>query len=68
LALAFGLAFGLGGRETAAQMWSDWYRRSREISKVQTAVEVGSRRMENERVMEAQRREPTDGGRYRETR
>src|SRR5205823_1861038 len=24
LALAFGLAFGLGGREQAAEIWSDW--------------------------------------------
>jgi hypothetical protein len=24
LALAFGLAFGLGGREQAAQIWADW--------------------------------------------
>src|SRR5438093_4860790 len=29
VALAFGLAFGLGGRETAAQILSDWYGRSR---------------------------------------
>ncbi len=26
MALAFGLAFGLGGREQAAQIWSDWRR------------------------------------------
>ncbi len=32
LALAFGLAFGLGGRDTAAQMWSEWYRRSRQAA------------------------------------
>lgn len=32
LALAFGLAFGLGGRDTAAQIWSEWYRRSREAA------------------------------------
>jgi hypothetical protein len=29
LALAAGLAFGLGGRETAAEIWRDWYDRSR---------------------------------------
>jgi hypothetical protein len=29
VALAAGLAFGLGGRETAAEMWRDWYERSR---------------------------------------
>ncbi len=32
LALAFGLAFGLGGRDTAAQIWSEWYRRGREAA------------------------------------
>lgn len=32
IALALGLAFGLGGRETAAQMWQDWYQRSREVA------------------------------------
>lgn len=30
LALAAGLAFGLGGRETAAQIVQDWYRQGRE--------------------------------------
>ena len=29
VALAVGLAFGLGGRETAAELWRDWYERSR---------------------------------------
>ncbi len=32
VALAFGLAFGLGGRDTAAQVWSDWYERSRTLA------------------------------------
>ncbi len=32
IALALGLAFGLGGRETAAAMWKDWYRRSQEAA------------------------------------
>src|ERR1700716_1187071 len=31
LAIAIGLAFGLGGRETAAQMWQRWYERGREL-------------------------------------
>lgn len=29
VALAVGLAFGLGGRETAAELWRDWHERSR---------------------------------------
>jgi hypothetical protein len=29
VALAAGLAFGLGGRETAAEIWREWYERSR---------------------------------------
>lgn len=32
LALALGLAFGLGGRDTAAQMWRRWYERGRELA------------------------------------
>ena len=32
LALGFGLAFGLGGREVAAQLTQDWYRASQEVA------------------------------------
>jgi hypothetical protein len=32
LALGFGLAFGLGGREVAGQVTQDWYRRSQEAA------------------------------------
>jgi len=32
LALGFGLAFGLGGREVAAQVTQDWYDRSKEVA------------------------------------
>lgn len=32
LALGFGLAFGLGGREVAGQVTQDWYNRSKEIA------------------------------------
>jgi hypothetical protein len=40
LALAAGLAFGLGGRETAAQIVQDWYRQGREARpKLGRAVE-----------------------------
>jgi len=40
LAIGFGLAFGLGGREVAAQVTQDWYRKSQEAAaRVQAAVE-----------------------------
>lgn len=32
LAIALGLAFGLGGREVAAQVTQDWYNRSKEVA------------------------------------
>ena len=32
LALALGLAFGLGGRDVAGQVWQGWYQRGREIT------------------------------------
>ena len=52
IALAFGLAFGLGGRDTAAQMWNDWYRRSQEnATRMSNAAENAERRMENERPL-----------------
>ena len=40
LALAAGLAFGLGGRETAAQIVQSWYRQGRESKpRLQRAAE-----------------------------
>lgn len=33
IALAVGLSFGLGGREVAAQVWSNWYKTSRAAAK-----------------------------------
>ncbi len=40
LALAFALAFGLGGRETAARIIEDWYEKSQEIApKAQQAAQ-----------------------------
>lgn len=32
LALALGLAFGLGGRDTAAKMWESWYQKGQEAA------------------------------------
>jgi len=47
LALATGLAFGLGGRDTAGQIVDSWYRRSRESGpKMQRAAENVERRAE----------------------
>jgi hypothetical protein len=47
LALAAGLAFGLGGRDTAAQIVDGWYRRSREARpKIERAAENVERRTE----------------------
>ena len=73
-ALALGLAFGLGGRDTAAQMWRGWYRRGQELAPhleraAQTAPETVRQpaaemtpQMEAER--ERERKEP-GSGRYR---
>lgn len=47
LALAAGLAFGLGGRDTAGQIVDDWYRRGREARpKIERAAENVERRTE----------------------
>jgi Mechanosensitive ion channel, conserved TM helix len=47
LALAAGLAFGLGGRETAAQIVQGWYRRSRENQpRIERAAENMERKAE----------------------
>ncbi len=43
LALALGLAFGLGGREVAGQVTQDWYDRSKEVSaRAQAQMAKGS--------------------------
>jgi hypothetical protein len=47
LALAAGLAFGLGGRETAARIVDSWYNRNRDVrNKVERAAENIERRTE----------------------
>ncbi len=44
LALALGLAFGLGGRETAAQMVASWYQKGREAApKLEQAADAAER-------------------------
>jgi hypothetical protein len=55
LALALGLAFGLGGRDTAAQVVRNWYDRSREAApRIQAAREIAAQ----EAIDEVQRRRP----------
>jgi hypothetical protein len=45
LALALGLAFGLGGRETAGQMVASWYQKSEQAApKLEQAAESAQRR------------------------
>lgn len=45
LALSVGLAFGLGGRDTAAQMWQRWYARGQEMApRLEAAAESASQR------------------------
>ncbi len=58
LALAFALAFGLGGRETAARIIEDWYERSQEAApKVQEAAQQ-MQRQANEQGREPGMRRP----------
>jgi hypothetical protein len=73
-ALALGLAFGLGGRDTAAQMWQRWYQRGHELAPHlerahQTAPEqvrqpATEMTPQAEAERERERREP-GSGRYR---
>lgn len=47
LALASGLAFGLGGRDTAAQLVANWYRKSEQVApKLGQAAESAQRQSE----------------------
>jgi len=47
LALALGLAFGLGGRDTAAEMVREWYERSRRAApKIEDAADNIRREVE----------------------
>jgi hypothetical protein len=61
LALATGLAFGLGGRETAGQIVQNWYRRSREARpRLERAAEEAERKTERSiRDFEEERRRST---------
>jgi hypothetical protein len=61
LALAAGLAFGLGGRDTAGQIVQNWYRRGREARpRIERAAEEAERRTERSvRDFEEERRRST---------
>jgi MFS family permease len=64
LALAVGLAFGLGGRETAAQLWQGWYERSRTaMPRMQSAARMAtSTATASARAAEHPMRRATDRG------
>ncbi len=48
VALAFGLAFGLGGRDTASRMWQTWYARGQEVApRLEQAAETAAQRSES---------------------
>jgi hypothetical protein len=48
LALALGLAFGLGGRETASQIVRNWYNRGRQnADKIEHTANVAGERTAN---------------------
>jgi Conserved TM helix len=48
LALAVGLAFGLGGRDTAARMWQQWYQRGKEMApRLESAAETAAQKAED---------------------
>jgi small-conductance mechanosensitive channel len=48
VALATGLAFGLGGKETAAELWREWYDRSRRAApRMERAAESVAREVED---------------------
>lgn len=52
LALAVGLAFGLGGRDTAARMWQQWYARGQEMTpRLEQRAEMAAQQAE-ERVQQ----------------
>ena len=55
-ALAAGLAFGLGGRETAGRIWQSWYQRGSEMApRLEQAAQTSAQRVEStERRMEPQ--------------
>jgi hypothetical protein len=51
LALAFGLAFGLGGRDTASQIVRDWYESGRErMPRIQRATDSARTQIESPRT------------------
>ncbi len=47
IALAVGLAFGLGGRDTASRMWQQWYQRGQEMApRLESAAETAAQKSE----------------------
>jgi len=49
IALAAGLAFGLGGRDTASRMWQSWYTRGQEMApRLEQAAETATSRAQEQ--------------------
>lgn len=62
LVLAFGLAFGLGGQQTAAQITAGWYRKSQEAAaRVAEYTERQSARQKTEEAPPASATDPAAG-------
>ncbi len=56
LALAFALAFGLGGRDTAARIVEDWYNKSQEAApRLQQAAQTAQQQAENQAQQQQER-------------
>lgn len=61
VALALGLAFGLGGRETAAQIVQNWYQRSQEAGPQMARVaEAAREEMREQRQQQQQQSQPRE--------
>jgi hypothetical protein len=72
IALAAGLAFGLGGRDTASRMWQSWYARGQEVApRLEQAAQAAADRVEQTSAQGAQSPAPAQQqperapGRYR---
>ncbi|MDN5798212.1 MAG: hypothetical protein L0H79_21035 [Intrasporangium sp.] len=66
LALAGALAFGLGGREVAAQMWSSAYQKGQEQTEQVKADAAKGKARAQDQAQQAQQKHSQDGGAHPE--
>lgn len=60
IALAAGLAFGLGGRDTASRMWQSWYTRGQEMApRLEQAAQTSAARVQEPAPERAPATHPT---------